>query len=469
MDNDTSKNIPKPESDTTTEPQRSLYQRMMDHERAAGWITLIALCAVIAVVVVMRTRPGQTAQPEPSPEDFLARGAELYQAGEYAQAVEAYWKYEAERASRPDLPDAHPDWLDRALAITQAIRQGRAVTPALAKATNGAKALHPFSSGLALIEADGEIKFVDAGGQIVTPRPGIAKPYAERRFRDGLLCVGIDNGGYVRRDGTRLEGFNVWQFTECYPFSDGLALVREKASGSYGYIGTDGTLVIDPVYDDAKPFREGRAFARRDGRWMVIDTAGKEYSSFASTTYDGAQAETVGMTDGVAIVGNDEGLPVMINLRGEEMHLRTNDRDDHPAAFSEGLRAFRGDDGAYGYETLSARVAIEPAFRSAYNFHDGVAIVGDGKRFFGLTDRRGRLVVPYRYDRLANSSDSLVVFGSRSAGGKMRYGVINHRGDTIHPCVYDSIAPFSEGFAAARKGYKLGYLDHFGLSTFDCQ
>lgn len=473
MENDNSKN-PQPQTpdtapDTTPRPA-GFHAWMLENERKVGVIALVALCAIIAIGVALKTAVStETPDATVAPEDVLAKAEQFYASGEYEQAVSTYEEYASLLASLPEQQLIQPDWLQRAQAICYARQRGMAVTPDLAHAVANAKALYPFSSGLAVIEVDGNIKFINAAGEVITPREIPARPYDEREFRDGRLCVGIANAGYITTDGSPLEGFQAWRYDECYPFSDGLALVREKATGAYGYISTDGSLAIEPKYDAAHSFREGRAFVHRDDSWTVIDTDGKEYSSFASTYYDGATAETTGLTDGVAVVGDSLGMPIMINLRGEQMHLRTNDVNDHPAAFSEGLRAFRGDNGSYGYESLGARVVIEPIYRSAYNFHDGVAIVGDGKRYFGLTDKTGRLVVRFRYDRLHNSSDSLVVFGSKQSNGRMRYGVINHRGDTIHPCVYDSIAPFSSGFAAARKGYRLGYLDHYGLSTFDAE
>lgn len=449
-----------------------MFTWMVVNERKVGIFSLLALCAIIAVGVIIKTHinAGTDTAPVISPETYLASATELYEAREYEKALKEYEKYEIERLARPDLPKAALDWLPKAKSIVQAREQGRAITPALAKAASGAKSLHPFNSGVSVIEADGAIKFVRADGSISTPRHALARPFWDRQFRNGLLCVGIENEGYITTEGQQLDGFQAWRYDECYPFYDERALVKEKASGLYGYISPDGSLSIEPKYDAAKPFHEGRAFARRDGRWYVIDTDGKEYSSFANTSYTDGPGEASGLYDGVAIVGNEDGEPILINLRGEQMDLNTNDVNGRPAAFSEGLRAFRGDDGKYGYESLGTRVApvvIKPKFASAYNFYDGVAIVGDGKRYFGLTDKTGRLCVPYRYDQLSRSSDSLVVFGAKQAGGKMRYGVITHRGDIVHPCVYDSIAPFAGGFAVARKGYKLGYLDHYGLSTFD--
>jgi hypothetical protein len=54
---------------------------------------------------------------------------------------------------------------------------------------------------------------------------------------------------------------------------DGLALVEKD--GEYGYINTDGELVIEVIYDEASSFNNGYALVKKDGTYMIINKMGE--------------------------------------------------------------------------------------------------------------------------------------------------------------------------------------------------
>lgn len=57
-------------------------------------------------------------------------------------------------------------------------------------------------------------------------------------------------------------------------FENGLLLVRDEASGQYGYCDATGTYVITPQFDDASSFLNGYASMCLDEKWGHIDTLG---------------------------------------------------------------------------------------------------------------------------------------------------------------------------------------------------
>ena len=50
-----------------------------------------------------------------------------------------------------------------------------------------------------------------------------------------------------------------------------LAFCRD---GKWGFVTTDGTVLIEPVYEDAKSFSKGLGAVRQDGKWGYVDRAG---------------------------------------------------------------------------------------------------------------------------------------------------------------------------------------------------
>lgn len=55
---------------------------------------------------------------------------------------------------------------------------------------------------------------------------------------------------------------------------DAVLRVAKNKDGAYGYIDENGTLVIEPKYDMAYPFKNGKALVSLLGKWMLIDMQG---------------------------------------------------------------------------------------------------------------------------------------------------------------------------------------------------
>ncbi|MEG1017928.1 MAG: WG repeat-containing protein, partial [Oscillospiraceae bacterium] len=58
-------------------------------------------------------------------------------------------------------------------------------------------------------------------------------------------------------------------------FINGRLNVHNKKTDLYGYIGTDGSLVIPCIYKQANPFQNGVAIVQKDGLFGLIATDGK--------------------------------------------------------------------------------------------------------------------------------------------------------------------------------------------------
>jgi hypothetical protein len=94
-------------------------------------------------------------------------------------------------------------------------------------------------------------------------------------FTEGLAPV-MSGGlwGFVDEHGA--EAIPV-KYKTVGPFSEGLAAVKVQTGGrtKCGFINPAGKMVIQPLFDDALPFSEGLAAASIDGKYGLIDRAGK--------------------------------------------------------------------------------------------------------------------------------------------------------------------------------------------------
>ena len=134
---------------------------------------------------------------------------------------------------------------------------------------------------------------------------------------------------------------------------------------------------IKPQFEDARPFSEGLASVKIEGRWGYIDKTG-EY--VIRPQFDDVK---LSFEDGLALVaiGRGEGKWGYINKVGEYV---INPQFDDAWPFSEGLAlvAIGRGEGKWGYINKVGEYVINPQFDDAWPFSEGLArvasVIGGG-------------------------------------------------------------------------------------------
>jgi hypothetical protein len=171
-------------------------------------------------------------------------------------------------------------------------------------------------------------------------------------------------------------------------FSDGLAAVWDRSGARY--IDPWGRTVIVAATDTVGDFSEGlapvyvdRSAEGKDWLTRFIDKTGKAafvVEGYAHEFHEGLAAITLTTSE-----RGDESCAGFINARGD---LVIAPRFAEVSVFSEGLAAVRaaknsvyGKSGSWGYIDATGRYAIESRFNEAHQFRFGMAIVHEGGEF----------------------------------------------------------------------------------------
>lgn len=128
----------------------------------------------------------------------------------------------------------------------------------------------------------------------------------------------------------------------------------------------------------------------------------------------------------------------LINSRGYLAVNRSWEWVDY--SYENRIRAV--EKGLTGFSDNQGKWVIQPKFVFADRFQDGVAIVGDGKKF-GMIDQRGKSIVPVKLDGALRFQEG---FAAVQIGEKV--GFIDKQGELRIPARLSSARSFHQGFAA---------------------
>ena len=128
-----------------------------------------------------------------------------------------------------------------------------------------------FSEGLAAVLSGGKTLFVDRKGTVAV-RGGFVPWTGEApRFRWGVVCLETSKGTwvYVNRSGRHIGSPPNGSAGSGWGAVSGLVPYRSD-TGAWGYKSQEGTVVVPPFLDMARPFSEGMAAVSARGRWWYV-------------------------------------------------------------------------------------------------------------------------------------------------------------------------------------------------------
>lgn len=335
---------------------------------------------------------------------------------------------------------------------------------AIAQAIEGCESLESFSCGLAAVEKNGKVGYIDKMGRTVIP---FEYDPPTQVFTDGVVAV-FKGEEKIYMDNKGNELFRANSFGR---FNDGLATSRQGSL--IGFVDKTGKMVIRPKYDYTGDFSDGLCWVTTPKSGSLIGFIDKAGNTVVPCQYEWpAERQPADFHEGLC--------PVMVDADHEYFgYIDTSGKRAFPgvyngeADFSEGLAAVTeitktadGNTVRQGYidKTGKMVITLEEGYGEA--FHGGVApvhIPGQPTRFI---DKTGNTVftLDERYKTAEHYGE-----GAWLVWDGEHMGFIDLTGKTIVPCRYYAYNPFSEGLAALKenKDGRWGFVDKEGHSTFD--
>ncbi len=266
-----------------------------------------------------------------------------------------------------------------------------------------------FNEGLtAIVDSETErVGFINKKGEVVI------KPqfYSANPFSEGVAIVGTqDDYVIINQEGKVIAQKFVAINGYFSNFSQNRAICQKLFK--YGFIDKTGKFKIEPIYDEVRPFSNGLAAVKLEGKWGFVDT------------------------NGVQII-----KPKFTN---------------EPWTFNSHRTFVQGTNNKWGVIDTSGKLIVEPTYNEVYGFNNGFAVVSimDEKwnTSFSIIDVNGKIVKSF--PKSSNSAQNVTFvsgFEGEDAlaiaikGGK--YGMIDTKGNTAVNFSYRILQPISNGRA----------------------
>lgn len=306
-------------------------------------------------------------------------------------------------------------------------------------------------------------------------------------------------------------------------FIEGFSKV--KNDNLYGFISPKGDMISKPQWEDAEPFSDGLASVMLKDKWGFIDPSGNvirtpvadnpiRFTKYCYGIVRTSVNDTSYIIDKKGHLWDDyEYLQTEIGRNTEILLVRKEDKI--------GFITYEGDivcepqynevskyhdcfakvkkDGFYGYVDLTGSLVIPLKWKSALDFSEGFALVGDtinGYSKAGFIDKTGTIVFPLEWDNIASyfhngyaivykngnpwilspngnricaplgkficpfSKDGLAMFRDKDNNGLC--GFIDYNGIIVIDQVWDDARSFFDGSALVKKDGKWGLIDTAG-------
>ncbi|NGQ94220.1 hypothetical protein G3578_03405 [Brevibacillus sp. SYP-B805] len=220
----------------------------------------------------------------------------------------------------------------------------------------------------------------------------------------------------------------------------------------YGFIDTNGKVVIKAIYEEVSGFNEGLAAVKKNGKWGYIDKTGKEV---VSPQYD---AVALKFSEGFAQVQKNKKWGYVDQFGKEAIPLRYEDTN----SFGEGLAHVKKNH-KVGYIDQTGKEVITPQYEDGHVFKDGLAPVKKNGKW-GFIDKTGKEVITFQYEDAYSFKEGLAPVKKNG-----KWGFINTKGIEVVKPKYSEVHHFSEGFASVRVGNKMGFIDKKGTEVIRLQ
>ncbi len=241
---------------------------------------------------------------------------------------------------------------------------------------------------------------------------------------------------------------------------------RGRTRYNVGYINSQGTVVIEPIFSEGTRFYEGLAAVSLKGRWGVIDASG----TFVVQPKLWAWCR---FNDGLAGLANRSGKWGIIDREGNSI---TQPKYAYIGPFRDGRALFRmGEQSSarFGYVDKKGIEVIPAVLHGACDFSEGLAAAKVGN-LWGYIDLSGVFKITPRFEgtrqgakRVVDTRPGHFANGLAPVWLGTAYGFIDSAGQVAIDGAFEEANSFREERAMIKRHGRFGFIDTKGNEVIE--
>ncbi len=238
---------------------------------------------------------------------------------------------------------------------------------------------------------------------------------------------------------------------------DAVLRVAKNKDGVYGYIDENGTLVIEPKYDMAYPFKNNKALVSLLGKWIYIDKMGNLIEKLRYSDVFQVSDKLLGF--------KENGLYGFMDASGQVIHtaqfsnVTSTDFQDGKGFVKKPFVLIEKQK-KIGIMDFEGKILTIPQYDNIYPFSEERAVVKSNE-LYGCIDKSGKIIVPVNYKYMGEKyKEGLIKFSNGGASG----GFLDVDGNIVLEHKYHGFNDFSDGLVkVSNASYgNIGYMDKTG-------
>jgi Protein of unknown function (DUF3298)/WG containing repeat len=218
----------------------------------------------------------------------------------------------------------------------------------------------------------------------------------------------------------------------------------------WGFINKQGDFIIEPQFEEARSFHNGRAVVRKNQLYGLINKLGE---FVIQPLY-----QTMGdLKDNRLIVTDESGFHVL----DETGKLLTKKPYSYINEYKDGRAKFYLDQDTrllYGYLDMTGREIIPASYLEASDFNDGKAVVKLEDNKYALINGDGDLIELYDYFYVSEYGENKMAYRPNR---ESLYGYLNEKGEILIDPHYNMALPFKNETAIVNTSTSL--VNQYGL------
>lgn len=311
-----------------------------------------------------------------------------------------------------------------------------------------------MGDGHVLINLAGKYGVAMTDGRVLI-QPGYAsiRPVIGKKGFDlsKYFVMNAGKNGLVSADGTMLIPVQYDQLQNADYSGGSGRLLRAEVDKKWGFITTNGKILVAPVYDELVGFTHGLykvAKGTYPKQYGLIDSTGKV---ILEPVYNYVDVDLFKKAIHIGVTTDSGEKQGYLTLTGSVIFKPVY---EVIGDFSDG-EAVVEMHGKYGVVTTTDKVIIEPKYDKLYFLHPGkmMAVLLAGKK--GVIDRKGGIVIPIQYDDIYPAGENFVFYRN----GK--WGLMSMKEKVLASFDYDSVEPGYDCLVV-RLGNKYGLMAYDG-------